>query len=306
MLTIFSIPRPFLGHFETIQHNAIRSWTLLQSRPEIILFGEDEGTAQMANELSVLHMPEVARNEYGTPLLNDLFEKAQRLATHDLLCYVNADIILMSDFMPAVQQVASRRRRFLIIGQRWDVETDELWDFGESDWAPRLKTYVKEHGKIHPPSGIDYFVFPRGMWGELPLFAIGRTAWDCWLIYRARSLGVPVIDATGCITAVHQNHDYPNFSAGADGVWKGPEAKRNLEMAGGYRHVFTLQDATHKLTPDGLRRELDWEHLVRYWDTIPILHPRFGLVVRLAKAFIRIPRLARSALNKAITLRRWV
>ena len=76
MLTLFAIPKPFLGHSETIQRNAIRSWTLLQPRPEIIVFGDDDGTKETAKEFGVHYEPEIARNDYGTPLLHDLFERA--------------------------------------------------------------------------------------------------------------------------------------------------------------------------------------------------------------------------------------
>jgi hypothetical protein len=90
MLTLFTIPKPFRGHIEVIQRNAIESWAQLRPRPEIILFGDDEGTAHVAKEFGISHIPQVARNEFGTPLLNDFFEQAQRVAGDDLLCYVNA------------------------------------------------------------------------------------------------------------------------------------------------------------------------------------------------------------------------
>ena len=51
MLTILSTPKRFSGIFEVIQTNAITSWTQLDPRPEIILFGRDEGTAEICAEL---------------------------------------------------------------------------------------------------------------------------------------------------------------------------------------------------------------------------------------------------------------
>jgi len=35
----------------TIQRNAIASWTRLDPRPEIFLFGEEEGTRELAGEI---------------------------------------------------------------------------------------------------------------------------------------------------------------------------------------------------------------------------------------------------------------
>lgn len=46
MITIFSTPKPFRGHFEIIQRNAIQSWLRLRPGCEIILLGNDEGTAE--------------------------------------------------------------------------------------------------------------------------------------------------------------------------------------------------------------------------------------------------------------------
>src|ERR1041384_2312036 len=102
MLTLYTIPKPFRDHIGVIQRNAIHSWTRLRPRCEIILFGDDAGVAAAAAELGVRHVPAIARNEYGTPLVSDVFAQAQRLATHELLCYINADIILTGDFLPAV------------------------------------------------------------------------------------------------------------------------------------------------------------------------------------------------------------
>jgi len=290
MLTLFSIPKPFRGHIAVIQRNAIRSWTLLRPACEIILFGDDEGTAEVAAEFGVRHVPDVARNEFGTPLVSDLFAQAQRLASHDLLCYVNADIILLSDFIKAVQQVTNWKRRFLMVGQRWDVDINELWDFKQSDWEEQLQAYVSEHGKLHPRTGIDYFVFPRGLWESLPPFALGRTVWDNWLIYSARARRAPVIEATQAVTIVHQNHDYTHIPDGAEGAWKGPEAQRNLALAGGYAHVFTLKDATHRLTLSGPKVDLSRSRLRRHLETLPILFPNLRPLTKLGKLLARISR----------------
>ena len=43
-LTLFATPKRFQGHIDNIQRNAIASWTRLNPRPEIILFGADDGT----------------------------------------------------------------------------------------------------------------------------------------------------------------------------------------------------------------------------------------------------------------------
>ena len=48
--------------------------------------------------------------------------------------------------------------------------------------------------------------------------------------------------------AIHQTHDYSHVTPG---VW-GPETWRNVDLAGGPEHFFTVGDATHLLTPRGV------------------------------------------------------
>jgi hypothetical protein len=271
VLTLFSIPKPFHGHIEIIQQNAIKSWTLMRPRPEIVLFGDEKGTAETARLFGTRHVPQVARNEYGTPLVNDLFDQAQRTAAHNVLCYVNADIILMSDFLQTVSRVIDWRNPVLMVGRRWDMEMAESLDFS-TGWENAMRSRLDSSGVLHAATGIDYFVFPRGMWRDIPPFAIGRTTWDNWLIYRARAIRVPVVDVTKALVAVHQDHNYLHVSSKAGDVWKGPEAKQNLELAGGWKHAFTLDDATHLLANGRPRLAISSKHLLRRVRTLPTLY----------------------------------
>ena len=251
MLSLFTIPKPFHGRIDVIQRNAIRSWTLLRPACEIILFGDEEGTGEAAAEFGVRHEPEVACNEYGTPLLNDLFARSEDLATYGLLFYVNADIILIDDFMRAVERVASTKRRFLMVGRRWNVDLKEPWDFSAPDWEAKLSVHTGEHGELFTEWGIDYFVFPRGLFGTIPPLAIGRAYYDNWLICEARRRFAAVVDATPVVTAVHQNHNYDHFGDDTEVVMRGLEAQRNGELAADC--LFNLKDVTHVLQPDGLQ-----------------------------------------------------
>jgi hypothetical protein len=279
MLTIFATPKPFRGHAAVIQRNAIRSWTLLRPACEIILMGNDEGTADIAAELGVRYVPEVARNAFGTPLVSDLFKQAQQLSVSNLFCYVNSDIILMSDFMQAVQRVVDHKSRFLLVGQRWNFDVKEVLEF-KPDWEEQLRSQVQTCATLAGACAIDFFVFPRGLLGEIPPFAIGRPDWDRWMLYRARALSVPLIDATPVVMAVHQNHDYSHLPQVKEGLWTGEEQLRtgeeqlaNIKLAGSAARAFTLFNVTHVLTPQKLRRAYDLDHLVSLCGTLPLWYP---------------------------------
>jgi hypothetical protein len=251
MLTIFSTPKPFRGHVGIIQRNALKSWTLLHPNVEIILFGDDEGSGEAARDLGIRHEPEVRRAEGGTKYLDYLFGRAQQIALHDVLCYVNCDIILTSDFRKSVELIASLRRSYLMVGRRWDTDIAEPLDFSQRDWEGRLMAAVSERGSRRPTWFIDYFVFTRGLYRDLPPLVIGRVGWDNWLIWKARSLGAVVVDASPMFKAIHQNHDYSYHPDGAVGVWGDELARKNYELAGGKSHIFTIDDATHQIAASG-------------------------------------------------------
>ena len=259
MISVFSIPKPFKDQIAIIQRNAIQSWLLLHSDCEVVLCGDDYGTRETALELGTRYIPGILHNSYGTPLVNSAFEQVEGIARHPLLCYVNADIIFAGDLVAAVQSVPFPE--FLMVGRRWDIDISAPLDFVTGGWQHRLKKRIAEHGSLHPPTGIDYFVFPKGIRWVFPPFAVGRPGWDNWLIYRARQLGVAVVDATRVVTVVHQNHDYTHVKGATDHTTEGPEADRNRELTGGWGQIFTISDATHLLEPGSgaaysLRRNL--------------------------------------------------
>jgi hypothetical protein len=98
-------------------------------------------------------------------------------------------------------------------------------------------------------------VFPRGLYQQLPPFALGRPWFDQWLIWKARHLGASVVDATPVVMAVHQNHDYSHMPDGLPPhIFLGEEGIRNEKLAGGLRHCYGIGEATHTFLATGLRR----------------------------------------------------
>ena len=271
MITLFTIPKPLEGEFRRLQENAVGSWRALGTEVEILILGDEPGVADFAAREGVRHLPDVARNDFGTPRVDDIFRRGEAAATQPILCYLNADIILGSDFLPAVRIAAGVRGRFLMVGRRWNLDVEEQIDFSDPAWESKIRDQVRARGRLEDPSGIDYFIYRRGLWSGIPPFAVGRTMWDNWLIYRARARRAAVIDATDVLAVIHQNHGYGHHPKGYAGVWKGPEAERNMQLAGGLEHYFTIEDATHRLTRQGLRPALDLVHLRRRWRVLPVL-----------------------------------
>ena len=64
MLTIFTVPKPFLGATKVIQENAITSWKRLDPHVDIILCGDEEGIAEAAEQFHCTHYKDIKKNPY--------------------------------------------------------------------------------------------------------------------------------------------------------------------------------------------------------------------------------------------------
>lgn len=255
MVTLFSCPKPFTGQTNIIQRNAIKSWQLLHPKPEIILLGNEPGSEEACKEFGITHIKEVERNENGTPLVSFLFKKAQGAASSDILCYINADIMLADNFTGAIKLIKEwKKDRFLMIGRRHDLEVKDEVDFNEPGWIERIKSQIKKNGHLHACTGMDYFIFKRGMYQHIPPFVVGRPCWDGWFVYQARQSKVPVIDASGKILAIHQDHPYRNslIDKNGDWNWEDEEIGRNLELSN--RLIRDISNSTHRIKNNRISR----------------------------------------------------
>ena len=285
-LTLFTIPKGFGDpHVSLIQRNALASWRALGPEVEVLLIGDDPGVAEAAAEFGAAHIADVATNEFGTPLLDFAFAQAATRGSGEVLCYVNADIVLLDDFVPAVRRLP--REPHLGIGRRWDCDVTEILDF--SDGGASLRSWARREGTLDLGRGSDYFVFDADTDFALPPFAVGRPGWDNWMIGRTLELGFPLVDMTPSVTAIHQNHDYRHVAGSPSTNWEGPEAQRNRELIPGIdRYTHSPYNATLLLTPDGLRRPRTLKHVRARLEAFVALAP-------VARPLHRLIRLLRGA-----------
>jgi hypothetical protein len=283
-LTLFTIPKGFADpHVSLIQRNALASWHQLAPEVEVLVMGDDPGVAEAAGEFGATHVGGVASNQFGTPLLDSAFREAAARGSGEVLCYVNADIVLLEDFLAAVRRLP--RDPYLAIGRRWDCDVDSLLDF--SDGGTSLRDWARRNGELDKGRGSDYFAFRADTDFGLPAFAVGRPGWDNWMIGRALELRLPLIDMTESVTAVHQNHDYGHVAGSQARSWEGPEADRNRQLAPAIeRYVHNPYNATHLLGPDGLRRARSLKHLRARLEAFVALRP----VARPLRRLIRMLR----------------
>ncbi len=290
LLTLFASPKPFTDpHINIIQRNAIESWTKLDD-VKVILIGDEEGEVEAARDLGVLHLPNVDVNEKGTPLISSMLALAREHGDTPLLGIINADILVMNDITEASRRVHERLDKFVLLGQRWDLDVTQPMGF-DRDWESHLREKALRDGELHRPAGSDYFIFPRSCYTDIPDFAIGRAGWDNWFIYTARAEKWDVVDATPDVMIVHQNHDYRHL-AGGQIHYSAPETKKNTEMAGGVVQTrYTILDATKQLRDGKITRPRPTSG--RFWR---------GVEVSLRKAFFFLPE---DKVESVVRPKRW-
>lgn len=250
MITIFTIPKPFNGHIKVIQRNAIKSWMQLKPQCEIILFGDDKGVSEIAQEFKLLNIPNIDKNEFGTPLLDSVFNLAQQHSSNNILVYVNSDIIIFNDLITTLKKV--KFSKYIISGRRYNFDISDEINFDDGSYLDLLKK-IKIEGKLHGFSGKDYFIFKKGT-VDMQKFAVGRPGWDDWILYHMREKSIPIINSTNSINVIHQNHDYSHSKFGEKIRVGGPEWDRNNATIGSFTNIISLRDADWIIDNDQLVR----------------------------------------------------
>lgn len=282
MITFLASPKPFQGEAALNQKNAVRSWSRAVPGAEIRLYGNAEGICDFSREMGATWVSNVGTSEEGTPIFGSIAADAARNGRFDLQLYLNCDILLFPGLARAASVICWER--FLAVGQRIDLAAGV--DVTETlvDSVRRLAEQAREGGAaLHPAAGSDYFLFRRGIWQGVPPVAIGRAAYDNVLIGFCLARGIPVIDATFAILAVHQFHGYRHVPGGMDEIYRGVEARRNAASLDGWPLV-TSTDATWRLTAKGPLRSAcrgDWVRAIYLWThrrtTTRLFAPAVGL-----------------------------
>ena len=141
-ITIFTAPKAFSDpHINIIQRNAIQSYKDLGPRAEVFLIGDEEGMKEAASDLGVRQLPDVKRNEMGTPLVSSIFSLARDAASNEIMIYLNADIMLLPECLDVIDTIRDLEKDFLLVGRRWDLDIMREIDFS-SDWQEDIERQI--------------------------------------------------------------------------------------------------------------------------------------------------------------------
>lgn len=263
MITYFTTTKDLIGRTGVAQINAIRSWQRSLPGSQIIIFGTAGGMELLAQIPGITLHPSVEISGEGTPRIDDMFLKAQHLASNPICCFINADIIITRAFAHTILEIHSAvQTNYLIAGQRDDVRIDHALAFHDQ-WESMLLDYVRTHGQRHAPEGSDFFAFPTGQFhpGEIPELLVGRGGWDLWMIYNGRVRGMKVIDISPTIAVVHQNHDYAHRRKGYVSYDYDAEAQHNIRhIPAGETYPYTLMACNYSYKGGRIHRNFARGH----------------------------------------------
>lgn len=257
MITLFSVVKPFRGVIDVLQRNAVCSWKAAFPDCQIVLFGTDVKNRKIATDMGVEFEQIFVRSQLGAPLLNHIFEQARCCARHEICCFVNADILFTCRF-PDIHRLP---RPFLVIGRSYDAVISNIIDFSEQNWKKTLPELTTTRG----PFALDYFFFSPGIFLDLPPFRVGRARYDNWLIYKAIQCRASIIDGTGVVGAIHQNHDYSHLAGGRKEAYRGDDAKFNERLAGWWCNIYlhSVYDAQLVWNKSGLHKSKRYMSFLR-------------------------------------------
>src|SRR5688572_28576444 len=102
-----------------------------------------------------------------------MFLRGQGLASNAVVCWSNADLLFTDRLNGAASIVAAHPTPAYLVGRRTDIEQPTPLRF-DPGWQADLVRRARTEGERKPANWIDYFMFTRGLFTELPPFAIGR------------------------------------------------------------------------------------------------------------------------------------
>jgi len=303
-ISLITTLKPFKGLARIHQINSLQSWAKFIEGAEIIVVGESEGFETILSEFkfNIKWIKEVKTSYSGAPYLDDMIKKGLENARNDSVCIINADTILLSDFVKSVSKLINiYDNNFLLTSRSFSLNINTILNFDDPEIEERLKNIVRKnyiHNDIRSlPT--DFYFFHREFLSnaKIPPFIYGRGVFVRWYIYHAHCKRIPIIDATPVITAIHQMHSF-DYIKDHDvqeelqkvkdpykALMKGREFRWNLEIAGPAAY-FSGADFTHILTEQGLVKINSPYHLVRYLLKKPLLPPYSKVSFPLIKALL--------------------
>jgi hypothetical protein len=185
-----------------IQKNSIDSWLSLDIEKKILIINKDQSVKNLFRDSNVTIIEDYeCSNHSDIPTWRTMRDKAVTIADKDdIIVWVNSDVMFDKSLVETINVVRNEVDDFVLVGQKLDWQNFyNLKDFSRiSELTPM---------NLHGEWAIDYFIFKKNAFENVPPFFIARMRFDNFLMNKAIN-EYTAIDCTETILCVHHRHDY--------------------------------------------------------------------------------------------------
>ncbi len=205
MITIYTSFRSFKHKvYDKIQRDACDSWVALDPQPQVIVVGDEPGTSDICKKYKFKQIKTVRQSEAETPYVNSMIDLSEQHAVNDTMLLCAGDIIIGQETINIAKAVKKQLKEFCVCARKMHVIKKANGKIKLERWA------TWQAG--------DYFLHSKGLFAGMPDFLIGRFLVERWM-YRWACNKNGLVDATGIVSVLHQNHPRDFKPANKEVAW---------------------------------------------------------------------------------------
>jgi hypothetical protein len=216
-IVFVTIPRSFIEPHFIPQLNTINAIKRYNPRSKIVLYSDDPGVYDFAKNNDCI-APKIVKKIGNLPLVNCALSFAKDLFPESYICFINSDIMVMTDLTPIIAFMKNTRlkKTFVLTAYRKEANVENVLNGNDMD---KLKL---DNGLIRGRHyALDIFILHSGLISamDMPNYRVGRIGWDSWIAGKVRKMDLGFVDISNMARIVHQDHPQVHDKTGWDTLW---------------------------------------------------------------------------------------
>ena len=216
LYSIITSCAPFTGFRKRLQEVALHSFAQVRDC-QVIVLGEDEGVEEICTKYGFTQVKGIQTGkDVGVPgadgiVMSDGFERAKQVVKGRVVCYVNADCVLMPWSYYKIGLLFLEGIRFAAWGRRlnWDKYRPKINDVDDATAFENVQRVYKTGKLKRNGFGIDLYMWSRAVFEDMmmPPFLIDGWSWDIWMGNIIFDLTDRCYRLDGIMEIVHPQHE---------------------------------------------------------------------------------------------------
>lgn len=225
--------------------------------PTLVLVSEEEGCAEVAQQMGAKHRPKVEKDSKGYDRLDKLIEEGEKEAPDGgAIALMNADCFPGPHFHYHLQQLlevvhSTSSRPYLIVGARYVWQQDAAPPYNPTMTTPQhyVDQYINKRNAVRDDA-LDFFVFRKGSFKGMPPFRVGRSRWDNWMMAHATRQQWTTVNGgyqNPLLYVIHPEHTREHQFQGEEALQPYVHNERLADAAGGHMPHGLISSARYEL-----------------------------------------------------------